>query len=83
MESGGLVPNEMVGKIVQERVSQSDCANGYLLDGFPRTMEQVSILERTILRDEQLSAILLLEAPIAVLGERICGRWVHKASGRS
>jgi adenylate kinase len=45
MEAGGLVPDEVVIKIVAERISRSDCADGFILDGFPRTLNQAAALD--------------------------------------
>ena len=44
MQAGGLVPDEMVNRLVEERIEQPDCANGFILDGYPRTVEQAKLL---------------------------------------
>ena len=84
MESGGLVPDDLVVGIISDRIKEADCAKGFILDGFPRSVEQASKLD-AVLADsgEAVSCIIALEVPDAVLTERICGRWVHKDSGRS
>ena len=84
MESGGLVPDDLVVGIISDRIKEADCAKGFILDGFPRTVEQASKLD-AVLADsgEAVSCIIALEVPDAALTERICGRWVHKESGRS
>jgi len=84
MESGGLVSDELVVSIICDRVKDDDCCGGFILDGFPRTVEQAKMLD-SMLADsgDGVSLVLALEVPDEILTERICGRWVHKASGRS
>jgi len=84
MSSGGLVSDELVVGIICDRIKDTDCAGGFILDGFPRTVEQAKMLDSML--DETgdaVSLVLALEVPDEILTERICGRWVHKASGRS
>ena len=84
MASGGLVSDELVVSIIRERIKDSDCAKGFILDGFPRTVEQATMLDDMLSgTSDKVSLVLALEVPDEVLTERICGRWVHKASGRS
>jgi adenylate kinase len=82
MKSGGLVDDELVLGVVKERIQAEDCAKGFILDGFPRTMEQARLLDE-VLAPEKVGLVLALEVRDEVLVERICGRWVHKESGRS
>lgn len=82
MKTGSLVDDELVLKIVQERIKEPDCSRGFILDGFPRTVKQAQLLDNT-LAPERVSLVMALDAADAVLVERICGRWVHSASGRS
>merc|ERR1719424_898925 len=84
MASGGLVSDDLVVNIIKERIKDSDCSGGFILDGFPRTVEQAKKLD-ALLSDtgEKVTSVIALEVPDAVLTERICGRWIHKASGRS
>ena len=84
MASGGLVSDELVVDIIRERVELPDCVPGFILDGFPRTIEQANKLDAMLASaSKRVSTVLALEVPDAVLEERICGRWIHKASGRS
>jgi adenylate kinase len=84
MKSGGLVSDELVVSLIKERISVADCAKGFILDGFPRTMEQTKMLDAMLAEaGDKVNYVVALEVPDAVLAERICGRWVHKESGRS
>jgi len=84
MASGGLVSDELVVSIIRERIKESDCTKGFILDGFPRTVEQAKMLDEMLAGSgDKVNLVLALEVPDEVLTERICGRWVHKASGRS
>ena len=84
MKSGGLVSDELVVSLIKERISAADCAKGFILDGFPRTMEQTKMLDAMLAEaGDKVNYVVALEVPDAVLAERICGRWVHKESGRS
>jgi len=84
MASGGLVSDELVVSIIRERIKEDDCSGGFILDGFPRTVEQAKMLDEMLDGSgDKVSLVLALEVPDEVLTERICGRWVHKDSGRS
>ena len=84
MESGGLVSDELVATIIAERTKRDDCSKGFILDGFPRTVTQAQKLDAMLAKDgEAVSSVLVLEVPDSVLEERICGRWIHKGTGRS
>jgi adenylate kinase len=84
MESGGLVSDEIVVGIIKDRIKQPDCGTGFILDGFPRTVEQAKALDLMLSEGgERVSKIIEFAVPDEVLTERICGRWIHKASGRS
>tara|TARA_B100000795_G_scaffold203131_1_gene156792 strand:+ start:114 stop:1016 length:903 start_codon:yes stop_codon:yes gene_type:complete len=84
MASGGLVSDELVVSIIKDRITDEDCTGGFILDGFPRTVEQAKMLDAMLEKSgDKVSLVLALEVPDEVLTERICGRWVHKDSGRS
>jgi len=84
MASGGLVSDELVVSIIKDRIKEDDCTGGFILDGFPRTVEQAKMLDAMLDGSgDSVNLVLALEVPDEVLTERICGRWVHKASGRS
>lgn len=84
MDAGALVTDDIVCGIIADRIKESDCAEGFILDGFPRTVEQAKKLDEVLKKNgEAVARVVELQVPDAVLTERICGRWVHKASGRS
>jgi len=84
MKAGGLVSDEIVVGIIRDRITEEDCKFGFILDGFPRTLVQAKALDAT-LADEGacVTKVIELQVPDQVLEERICGRWIHKKSGRS
>jgi adenylate kinase len=84
MKAGGLVSDEIVCGIISDRIKADDCKNGFILDGFPRTLVQARALDAMLAKTgEAVNSVVSLEVPDSVLEERICGRWMHKASGRS
>ncbi len=79
MAAGGLVPDDLVIALVKERIMQPDCKNGFLFDGFPRTIPQAdALLRENVLIDR----VVEIDVPDADIIMRLSGRWVHKASGR-
>lgn len=75
MKQGALVPDELVIDMVQERIIQADCANGFILDGFPRTLKQAEALEQSLAQvGTTINAVLLIEVPDSLIVERITGR---------
>ncbi len=75
MESGRLVPDELIGEVVADRLSQEDASDGFLLDGFPRTARQVAILDDVLERlGVRLDRVVLLDVPETVVVERLAGR---------
>mmetsp|Transcript_27341 Transcript_27341/g.45848 ORF Transcript_27341/g.45848 Transcript_27341/m.45848 type:complete len:188 (-) Transcript_27341:393-956(-) len=84
MESGKLVGDELVASIVADGIKDPDCVKGFILDGFPRTISQVEILDRILTENSQpIDAIISLEVPEELLAKRVTGRLVHPASGRT
>lgn len=84
MDQGLLVPDEVTIRITGERISQPDCANGFLLDGFPRTLAQAEALDK-LLSDLgiKLDAVINLQVPEGVLIPRLTGRRVCRNCGAS
>ena len=80
MDAGGLVSDEIILGLVRERLQAPDCANGYLFDGFPRTLAQAEALKRD---GVPLDVVLVFEVPDEEIVERMSGRLVHPASGRT
>ncbi|NLW17340.1 MAG: adenylate kinase [Firmicutes bacterium] len=80
MSSGQLVPDEITIRIVQERLQQPDCASGFLLDGFPRTIEQAEALDKT-LATNPIDMVINIEVPDEELIRRLTGRRVCPSCG--
>lgn len=82
MESGGLVPDEVTIGIVRERLKKSDCEDGFLLDGFPRTVEQAKALEK-ILQEQgkEITLVINIVVPAEELVERAVGRRICRKCG--
>ncbi len=76
---GALVPDELIIEMVKNRLSQPDCQSGFLLDGFPRTVDQAEALKKA---DIHMDAVLVLSVPDEEIIKRLSGRWIHPASGR-
>ena len=84
MDKGQLVPDEVTINMVKDRLQQADCENGYLLDGFPRTVAQAEALNSFLNeRDEQLDTALLIKVPNEFILERMTGRRVCPSCGAS
>ena len=84
MKAGKLVSDNLVVDIIKDRIKQDDCKTGFILDGFPRTLEQAKAVDEVLAETgECVTDVCSLEVPDSVLQERICGRWIHKKSGRS
>ena len=82
MESGTLVPDEVTVGIVRERLSKDDCKNGFILDGFPRTVEQAEALEKILGElNLKLTKVLNIHVPAEYLIERAIGRRICKTCG--
>jgi len=82
MEAGGLVPDPVVIKIIEERIAAPDCANGFILDGFPRTLKQAAALDELLgSQGKKIDAVVELKVNDAVLIDRISGRYMCASCG--
>ena len=82
LDHGLLVPDELVVEIVQDRLKQADCLEGFLLDGFPRTVVQAEALERFMLDQQQImNKVINIQVAKEVLIERAVGRRVCQKCG--
>lgn len=82
MEKGLLVPDEVTIGIVEERLLEDDCKNGFLLDGFPRTIAQAEALDAFLTKNGvKLDAVLDVNVPVEILVRRMVGRRVCKTCG--
>ncbi|MBC8951700.1 adenylate kinase [Xenorhabdus sp. PB62.4] len=79
MDNGKLVTDELVIALVEERIKQDDCRNGFLLDGFPRTIPQADAMKAAGIK---IDSVLEFDVPDEIIVERIIGRRVHAPSGR-
>lgn len=79
MDAGKLVTDELVIALVKERVTASDCHNGFLLDGFPRTIPQADAMQQAGI---EVDYVLEFAVPDKIIVERIVGRQIHAPSGR-
>jgi len=80
MDAGGLVSDELIINLVKDRIAQADCANGFLFDGFPRTIPQADAMKAAGVR---LDYVLEIDVPFEAIIERMSGRRSHPASGRT
>ncbi len=80
MDSGSLVSDDIIIGLVKDRLREPDCANGYLFDGFPRTIPQAEAMRAA---DVALDYVLEIDVPDEDIVERMSGRRVHVASGRT
>ncbi len=79
MDQGLLVPDEVTCKIVEDRLSREDCANGYMLDGFPRNLFQAETLDKIT----KIDLVINIDVDFSLLLDRLCGRRVCKDCGES
>ncbi len=83
MKAGDLVPDEVITGVILEAVTKDDARDGFLLDGFPRTLEQADALEKGLAQlDRRLTAALLIEVPDDEVVRRLSGRRVSATTGR-
>ena len=80
MDSGALVSDELIINLVKERIAQPDCAQGFLFDGFPRTIPQADAMKAAGVK---LDYVLEIDVPFDAIIERMSGRRSHPASGRT
>ena len=80
MEKGELVPDDLILDLVKDRISEKDCANGFLFDGFPRTLDQANALKDKGIKIDCVIEIMVGDDEII---QRMSGRRVHTASGRT
>ncbi len=80
MDSGALVSDELIINLVKERIAQPDCGNGFLFDGFPRTIPQADAMKAAGVK---LDFVLEIDVPFEAIIERMSGRRSHAASGRT
>ena len=80
MDAGALVSDDIIIGLVKERITEPDCANGFLFDGFPRTIPQAEAMKSAGVK---LDLVLEIDVPDEAIIERMSGRRVHAASGRS
>ena len=80
MDSGALVSDDIIIGLVKERIAQADCAQGFLFDGFPRTIAQADAMKAAGVK---LDYVLEIDVPFEAIIERMSGRRSHPASGRT
>ena len=80
MDAGQLVSDDLIINLVKERIAQPDCANGFLFDGFPRTIPQAEAMKQAGVK---LDHVLEIDVPFDAIIERMSGRRSHPASGRT
>jgi adenylate kinase len=80
MDSGGLVPDEVIIGLVKERIQEPDCAKGFLFDGFPRTIPQADAMKEA---GVPIDAVVDIDVPDEEIIKRMSGRRAHLASGRT
>jgi adenylate kinase len=80
MKAGGLVSDDLIINLVKERIAQPDCVNGFLFDGFPRTIPQAEAMKAAGVK---IDYVLEIDVPFEAIIERMSGRRSHPASGRT
>ena len=80
MDAGALVGDDIIIGLVKDRITHADCANGFLFDGFPRTIPQAEAMKQAGVK---LDCVLEIDVPFDAIIERMSGRRVHVASGRT
>jgi len=80
MDAGNLVSDDIIINLVKERIKEADCANGFLFDGFPRTMPQAQAMKDAGIK---IDSVVEIDVPDSEIVQRMSGRRVHPASGRT
>ncbi len=80
MDTGGLVPDDIIIGLVKERIKEADCQKGFLFDGFPRTIPQADAMKEA---GVPIDAVVEIDVPDGEIIKRMSGRRVHLASGRT
>lgn len=80
MDAGGLVPDEVIIGLVKERIKDADCKDGFLFDGFPRTIPQAEAMKQA---GVEIDYVVEIDVPDEAIVERMSGRRSHPASGRT
>lgn len=80
MDSGALVSDNIIIQLVKDRIARPDCKNGFLLDGFPRTLAQAESLKQ---QNVELDCVINIDVPDEEIISRMSGRWAHAPSGRT
>ncbi len=82
IDDGNLVPDEMIIKMLEKRIDEDDCKNGFILDGFPRTLPQAEVLDKMLEKKGiTLDAVIEIQVPDEIIMERILGRYACMKCG--
>lgn len=83
MSQGLLVPDELVLELIEQRLTQADCENGAIFDGYPRTVAQAQAFDVTLQKlGRKIDRVVSIEVPLAEMVERAVGRRIHEETGR-
>lgn len=83
MSQGLLVPDELVLELIEKRISQADCANGAIFDGYPRTVAQAQAFDAMLGKlGRKIDKVVSMEVPLEEMVERAVGRRIHEETGR-
>jgi adenylate kinase len=83
MSQGLLVPDELVLELIQQRITQADCAQGAIFDGYPRTVAQAEAFDAMLGKlGRKINKVVSMEVPLAEMIERAVGRRIHEPTGR-
>ncbi len=83
MDAGGLVPDDVIVGMMRDRLAEKDCENGFILDGFPRTVPQAEALAKLLAELKiELDGVILLDVADEIVVERLCGRRMCRKCGK-